>query len=381
MKILLVTFYEPAALGVRYLAASLLAHGHEAHILQMKNWVESMTEPDLRPDTRHSWTYTVHGNICLGGPDLNPTTDQEKKLFATFVEQWAPDVVGFSIRGVFKELVPPLAALARKACPKALLISGGPGSTLEPKYFLDAGLDAAFRGEGEAAIVDFVSRLRDGGGGDDGGGWRDCANISYRNKNATVHNPMRPLLHDLDALPFPLHNPEYFSCIESDRFFPRPMEECGIQTQSFAAEGDFPVMTSRGCLEKCAYCGAESLRQAYSAVPGTPRMRLRSLDKVMLELQERKENGARFISFWDDFLVRKTDRLIAFFNEYKDKIGLPFFAQFYPQQLQGNPEIIDAAVEAGITQFYFGIQSASPDFCKKVYHRDFSAWIIRASCA
>jgi radical SAM superfamily enzyme YgiQ (UPF0313 family) len=130
-------------------------------------------------------------------------------------------------------------------------------------------------------------------------------------------------------------------------------------------------MTSRGCLEKCAYCGAESLRQAYRDVPGTPRMRTRSLDNVMRELVEGKERGARFISFWDDFLVRKTEKLVSFFNEYREKIGLPFLAQFYPQQLQDNPEIIDAAVESGITQFYFGIQSASPVFCKNVYHRNF----------
>lgn len=244
------------------------------------------------------------------------------------------------------------------------LYAGGGGPTLDPEYFLKAGVDAAFRGEGEEALVEFVSALTEGD-------WRDCANISYRNGSKIVHNAMRPMIRDIDSLPFPLQNPRYFSCIECNQYFPRPMEKCGFQIQSFLAVGDFSVMTSRGCLGKCAYCSTEGLRQAYKDTPGTPKMRTRSLGNVMQELLGAKEHGAHFISFWDDLLIRKTEQLVSFFSEYKEKIGLPFFAQFHPQQLQNSPEIIDAAVEAGITQFYFGIQSGSPIFCKEIYHRNF----------
>lgn len=122
MKILLVTFYEPSALGVRYLAASLLSHSHDVHILQMKNWVEVL---NLQLDMQYSWAYAAKGGIYLGSSDVNPITDREKQLFASFVAEWEPKLVGFSVIGVFKALVPPMVSLVREAYPGAFIICGG----------------------------------------------------------------------------------------------------------------------------------------------------------------------------------------------------------------------------------------------------------------
>lgn len=365
MKILLVTFYEPDALGVRYLASSLLPHRHTVHILQMKDWMEIVT--DLRPETPPAWMFTAQGEVYLCGPDVNPMTEKEKEHFCAFVSEWRPDLVGFSIRGVFKELVVPMIPLVRSAYPDAFITCGGAGPTLEPEFFLNAGVDAVLRGEGEESIVELAAALRSGRN------WRLLRNLSHKDNKTVTHNLMRPVIRSLDTLPPPADDPALFSCIEQDKHVRLPMSLCGLKTPSCFKEGHYAIMTSRGCLGRCAYCSVEALRQAYRDVPDTPRMRVRGLGNVMREIQEQKEKGATFIAFWDDFLIREPEALLSFLQEYKEKIALPFSAQFHPRQLEKHPELLEAAADAGITQFYFGIQSGSPRFCKNVYQRDFFA--------
>ena len=44
----------------------------------------------------------------------------------------------------------------------------------------------------------------------------------------------------------------------------------------------------------------------------------------------------------DSFLVAPKQYLLDFFNAYREKVGLPFFAQLHPEQVLSNPEILTA---------------------------------------
>jgi anaerobic magnesium-protoporphyrin IX monomethyl ester cyclase len=58
-------------------------------------------------------------------------------------------------------------------------------------------LDSVVRYEGELTLIDLVEKL------DAGEDWRDVSGIAYRQADDVVETAARPLVADLDSLPFP----------------------------------------------------------------------------------------------------------------------------------------------------------------------------------
>jgi radical SAM superfamily enzyme YgiQ (UPF0313 family) len=76
---------------------------------------------------------------------------------------------------------------------------GRPASTFFPEMIATEGLDALCIGEAEEAIVEFVERFSAGGSLPE-----DVRNFWVRNgAGEVIRNPVRPLNHELDRLPFP----------------------------------------------------------------------------------------------------------------------------------------------------------------------------------
>jgi radical SAM superfamily enzyme YgiQ (UPF0313 family) len=99
-------------------------------------------------------------------------------------------------------------------------------------------LDSVVRFEGEATLlelVDLISTGRD---------WQGVQGIAYRQDGLIVSNPLRPLLTDLDQLPYP------------DRDF-----EPGLVLGHVV----MPILASRGCARTCSFC---SIHMFYRAAPG-----------------------------------------------------------------------------------------------------------------
>ena len=65
----------------------------------------------------------------------------------------------------------------------------------------------------------------------------------------------------------------------------------------------------------------------------------------------------------------KIKYLLEFFKEYKKHVELPFFAQMYPEQVIKYPELLDAAVDAGMFSTVSGFQSGSEEINKYIYNR------------
>ncbi|MDQ7778848.1 MAG: radical SAM protein [Planctomycetota bacterium] len=244
--------YDPV--GVISLAATLKSKGHEADIV-------SVSETDV---------FRAAGDF-------------------------SPDIVAYSAttgsHRYYYSLNRSLAARYR-----FFSVMGGPHATFFPQDQPASGMDAFCRGEGEGALVELAEHVQAGA---DPGGIRNLV-------VAGKANPLRPLIEDLDSLPFSDRS-EYY-------------ERAWVR--------DHPVrsfIVSRGCAYACPYCFNSKWNEMYRGLGAV--LRRQSVDRVIDEVNlVRRRYPTQFIRFNDDvFAYGNTTRwLDEFAGKYRARVGLPF---------------------------------------------------------
>ncbi len=152
------------------------------------------------------------------------------------VEQ--PDIIGFSLNSFMYIWTFEFIRETKKEFPNIPIVVGGPHATAVPdELLLNDGIDYIVRGEGEETCLDLISNLEANNDVD------NVLGISYRKNGQTIHNPDRPLIANLDSLPFPAYH---------------LLPKSSINNYGFARETRLkPVltcMTSRGCPFACIFC-------------------------------------------------------------------------------------------------------------------------------
>jgi len=197
----------------------------------------------------------------------NPPTRHELDLFAGIIKDLQPQLVGLSVLSPLASVARTLTAEIRKASPSTLVIWGGVHPTVSPESCIREA-DMICRGEGESAIADLVTRLKEGQS------CRDVKNIWLKNGDDIIRNPMRPLIQDLDSLPFPSYGSDSYFFIDGDR----------ITTEDLHLKDNrFWIQTSRGCPYACSYCVNSTLRPLFRHIG--PLMRRRSVGSVIGEIK------------------------------------------------------------------------------------------------
>src|SRR5215813_12817441 len=103
-----------------------------------------------------------------------------------------PDVLGLSCVTASVNYGMDIARAVRAQVPK--IVFGGIHATFSPATFMDIA-DVVFRGESEESFPEYLS----------GKSLKDIGGVTYKDKQTglTIHNPLRPLIGDLDSLPRP----------------------------------------------------------------------------------------------------------------------------------------------------------------------------------
>lgn len=249
-----------------------------------------------------------------------------------------PLVIGLSI--IFQYYTPDFAELTsylRRHGVTAVICAGGHYPSLEPAETLQALADIDFvaRFEGEQTLLEVAQRLHEGRD------WKDVQSIAYMEDGALKATALRPLISDLDSLPFPKRRSFDYHCL-------------GIRATS--------LLASRGCPRACSFC---SIRRFYSIPPGAIR-RTRSPENVLQEmLALYRDNGVRIFLFQDDdfSLISRRDREWA--RRFVDCLG--------ESELDGKvmwkiscrsdeveEETFAAFRSAGLYMVYLGIESGNP---------------------
>ena len=284
--------------------------------------------------------------------------DVAEEEFVAFLKNSQPDVVAFSLTTNAFPHVASLAALTKRHS-QALTICGGPHATLCPDEVIALdGIDIICIGEGEGAILDLCQRL------EDGQDFSDIPNLWVKSNEGDresgksekvekiCRNPLRPLIADLDELPFP--DREVFPYADSFDL-------------KFMKRGVF--MASRGCPYNCAYCGSPAMKQLYG---NNKYIRFRSVESLIEEVETVVRNfpQVEYNVFHDDLLPMKREWFADFTREYKSRIGLPFEMNCHPNLM--DREIAKLAKSAGCSLIRFGIESGNEHIRRKVLKRPVS---------
>jgi radical SAM superfamily enzyme YgiQ (UPF0313 family) len=230
----LIGYQDQGNLGMGYLAAVLQNRGHTVQMIDVRDAPETIA----------------------------------KRLVSR-----QPVVVGFSL--IFQVFLPQFRRLARYLREQGVnghMTIGGHFPSLCPDEVLAQFpvIDSVVRYEGELTLVDLVERLLAGRE------WRDTPGIAFLQGEQIVNTEPRPLVHDLDSLPFPF----------------RPYDP-----ETIGGFPTLPLLASRGCARRCSFC---SIHMFYRNAPGKV-VRVRNPAKVIEEmLYLHHHHKVRVILFQDD---------------------------------------------------------------------------------
>ncbi len=178
----------------------------------------------------------------------------------------------------------------------AVVVFFGPSPSYNPDEFSLDDNTYIVRGEPEASFSELAGRL---GGGDSGIG---TPGVTGKNPaGEIVHGPWRPLIEDLDSLPFPARE-----LASHDKYF-NPK----LNIRPFTA-----MIASRNCPFKCVYCVPCSLSFAreleYKRYNGgkKPVIGKRSPGNIIAEVRHLAAEGYRSIVFLDDQFILGEERTI-----------------------------------------------------------------------
>ena len=246
-----------------------------------------------------------------------------------------PLVVGFSL--IFQYYLPQyrrLAACLRSAGITSHFTIGGHYPSLCHDEILRnfPELDSVVRYEGEQTLPKLVDSLRAGMD------WRTISGIAYRAGEQIVVTEPRPLVHDLDDLPFPYRPYE-------------PEQIGGFRT--------LPLLASRGCARRCSFC---SIHTFYRTAPGKV-VRCRKPEKIVEEMVYLQNHfGVRVFLFQDDDFPlwgnaggRWADELISRIHDSGLTGNTVWKISCRGEYVE--PELFSRLRSAGLFLVYMGIES------------------------
>ena len=238
-----------------------------------------------------------------------------------------PDVVGIrlSLPSLSEDLA--LARHVKTVLPRAwVFVFGNVIQTTHGSWLRDAEVDAAFFGEPEGLVADFLHG-------------RENSFVWTRGEA-----PAGWFLQDnLDALPFPA-----WHLLDMGRYSPDGRPD----------RATYYLLTSRGCPKACSMC-------PYYVHQGGP-WRARSIESVLAELDWLKSLGAGFLQARDPNigLVKKRLRAIAEAMATR-QYGFRWVIETDLESL--DPETLAVLAKGGLTRLMTGIESADPSILREIH--------------
>ncbi|MCP4644431.1 MAG: radical SAM protein [bacterium] len=287
----------------------------------------------------------------LGLNYFKPPTRKELDLLIDLLRRRGVKAVGLSARSPYHDQAAEMTELIRKQL-GVPVFWGGTMATVTPEMCIDRGADYAVCGEGEEACAELMEALSTGA--DPTG----IKNLWYRGPNGPVGNPLRPLVEDLDSLPFvDLENEGKFSIEYGKLSEGEPMQDWVR----------YEMSASRGCPYRCSYCSNSLFHEMYEGLGQY--VRLRSVDHVMRELEyaQSRMPNMKNIFFRDEVFGLTRKWLEEFADQFPKRIGVQFECATDVRSL--TEEKIVLLKELGLAEVNIGLQAGSDRIRHDVFHR------------
>lgn len=179
------------------------------------------------------------------------------------INRFKPELVGLSAISVESQNLYNSARAVRETGFDGPVITGGPHPSSFPEETLECeAIDYVALREGEETFREFVDAF------DNGKELKNINGIAYRENNTFHYSPPRPLIQDLDKLPFPSY--DIVDIEEYSKYMSMSLYRTGKYMSLF---------TSRACPYSCIYC---------HSIFGN-KFRARSPEKILEEVRHLRE--------------------------------------------------------------------------------------------
>ena len=252
--------------------------------------------------------------------------------------KWAikenPDVVGFSTLASSGRTAALTAKEIKKEIPDAKIVFGNYYATFNAEHVMQKypWVDIIVQSEGEVTTLELAKSLKNGER------LKNILGLTFREKDKIISTPERPLVRDVDALPFP------------DRDLLDVNYHSEVAGAIVSPEKFTTVLSSRGCPFRCRFCGCQRFARGV--------WRARSAKNTVEELRLISSMRYKQFLFVDDSFTVRPKRVIEICREMrKEKIDMDWTCEGRVDSC--SSEMMREMVKAGCKIIYFGIESAN----------------------
>ena len=251
------------------------------------------------------------------------------------------DVIGVSVIAgyyQYRKLLS-ISEAINKSKQRPFYIIGGHGPSPEPEFFLKkTQADVVVIGEGEVTIINLMESIYKHKS------LAGVKGIAYREGDKVFINERRPLIKDVDAIPFPgydLFPVDYYKLFRA------------VNTQN--ADFVMPVLSGRGCAFRCTFC--------YRMDKG---FRPRSNESIIEEIKYLKQRyGINYIIFSDELLMSSAERTISL-CECFIKSNLDIKWNCNGRLNYAKAEVLKLMKQAGCVFINYGIEAMDDQVLKNM---------------
>lgn len=244
------------------------------------------------------------------------------------IDNFSPDIVGISVITAKYKSALNVARIVKETDPSVPVIVGGPHSSCLPEQTAkEEYIDVVVRGEGEITMADLLDAI------DQGRDFKSVQGITYSKNKEIVSTPNRPLIEDLDNLPFPARD----LVLEREQY---PSYAFGV------------MFTSRGCPYHCIFCASNKI--------WSRKVRFRSPENVVAEIEQvHKDYGTRLFDIEDDTFTLNKKR-VEKICELLVQRGLNIKWVCDTRVNLISDDLLRKMKEAGCIKLNLGIESGNP---------------------
>jgi anaerobic magnesium-protoporphyrin IX monomethyl ester cyclase len=261
-----------------------------------------------------------------------------------WVKKEDSDILGFSTCSSSGRKAAIIAEKVKKQNPNIIIVFGNFYATFNAERILKKYpfVDIIVRGEGEYTSLELAKCL------EKKENLKKVLGLTFRKKNQIIATPDRPLIRDVDSIPFPdreLLDVKYHNTTAGINVAPKKFSS---------------FISSRGCVFRCRFCGCRRLARNL--------WRSRSVDNVLEELHLLASQGYKQSLFVDDNFTLNPKRVIKICRRMrKEKVNIQWFAEGRVDNC--SYDMLREMVKSNCRMMYFGIENANQKvldyYCKQ----------------
>lgn len=299
-------------LGIAYLISLLKEHNHEVRLFD-EGWRES------------------------------------REALFSLISDFQPHLIGLTSFSPNRKFAYELISILKHRFNNIPIIYGGNHVSTVRKISLEESVaDFAIKQEGECTLLDLMEHIQN-----DNRNYKEIAGLLWRDGENIIENPDRPLIQDLDKLPFP-----DFSLFR-------------IEEHPSHKEKIIPMITSRSCPFNCSFCATRlSMGRGFRA---------RSPENIIEEMKFHHGNGFTQIDIHDDCFsldMQRADKILDLILESKMKLKFQFATGIRVDTV--NPKLLAKLKRAGCFYIIYGCESGNERVLKNMQKRITLAQVEKA---